>query len=182
MKLNFEEALDLPQGVTVAVDHGNVQVKGPKGESSRRMVAIGVSISAEGQKVLFKAKKATKREKKMLFTFLSHTKNMIRGVQQPWVYKLKICSGHFPMTAAISGSKFSLKNFLGEKVPRECTFPQGVEVKLAGQEITVTSVDRELAGQTAGLLELLTFKSNKDLRRFQDGIYITEKPAKEMSQ
>lgn len=181
MKLNYDEALELPQGVAVTADHGNIKVKGPKGESARRMFAPGVSITAEGQKVNFTAKKATKREKKMLYTFMAHLKNMVRGVQQPWVYKLKLCSGHFPMTITISGAKFALKNFLGEKVPRECTIPQGVEVKVAGQEITVTSIDRELAGQTAGMLELLTFKSNKDQRTFQDGIYITEKPAKELA-
>lgn len=181
MKINYNETIELPQGVTVTADHGNIKVKGPKGESARRMFAPGVSITAEGQKVAFEAKKATKREKKMLYTFMAHLKNMIRGVQQPWVYKLKICSGHFPMTTAISGSRFALKNFLGEKVPRECTIPQGVEVKITGQEITVTSVDRELAGQTAGLLELLTFKSNKDQRTFQDGMYIIEKPARELA-
>jgi large subunit ribosomal protein L6 len=181
MKLNIEETLELPQGVTVAVEKNNVKVKGPKGELARMMRAPGVSITVEGQKVLFKAKKATKREKAMLCTFFAHLKNMVRGVQQPWVYKLKICSGHFPMTAAISANKFALKNFLGEKVPRECKIPVGVDVKIAGQEITVTAVDRELAGQTAGLLELLTFKPNKDQRTFQDGIYITEKPAKELT-
>ncbi|MEM4246786.1 MAG: 50S ribosomal protein L6 [Candidatus Woesearchaeota archaeon] len=181
MKTNYEEVVELPQGVTVTLDLGEVKVKGPKGEISRRMVAPGVSITASGQKVAFKAKKATKREKKMLYTFLAHLKNMVRGVQEPWVYKLKICAGHFPMTATLAGNKFSLKNFLGEKVPRECIIPQGVEVKIAGQEITVTSVNRELAGQTAGMLELLTFKPNKDQRVFQDGIYITQKPGKELA-
>lgn len=182
MKTNFEEILEAPQGVTVTVDHGNVLVKGPKGEVARRMYAPGVSISAEGQRVVFKAKKATKREKKMLYTFFAHLRNMVRGVQNPWVYKLKLCAGHFPMTAAVTAGKFALKNFLGEKTPRECAIPQGVDVKIAGQEITVTAVDRELAGQTAGLLELLTFKPKKDQRVFQDGIYITEKPGKETAQ
>jgi len=178
MKLDFEEVIELPEGVTVTVEHGDIRVKGPKGEISRRMSAPGVSISANGQKVTLKAKKATKREKKMLYTFLAHIRNMIRGVQQQWVYNLKICAGHFPMTATLTGNKFVLKNFLGEKKPRECIIPAGVEVKVAGQEITISSVNRELAGQTAGLLELLTFKPYKDQRTFQDGIYITQKPGK----
>ncbi len=179
MKQHYEEIIEVPQGVTVTIDHGNVAVKGPKGESVRRMVAQGVTLKAEGQKVTFAAKKASKREKKMLYTFRAHLNNMIKGVQQPWVYKLKICSGHFPMTAAIAGNEFAVKNFLGEKVARKCVFPQGVEVKIAGQEITVTSIDREKAGQTASLMELLTFKPNKDQRTFQDGIYITAKPGEE---
>lgn len=179
MKLTIEEKLDVPQGVTVTVEDSTVKVTGPKGEVARVMRAPGVTIKADGQQVTFVAKKATKREKRVLYTSLAHLRNMVRGVQQPWVYKLKVCSGHFPMTVTVAGGKFTIKNFLGEKVPRECTLPAGVEVKVAGQEITVTSVDRELAGQTAGLLELLTFKPNKDQRTFQDGIYITEKPRKE---
>jgi large subunit ribosomal protein L6 len=176
MRLSIEETLELPQGVSVSIANGQVLVKGPKGEVARQMNALGLKMTAEQNKVTCKAKKATKREKKMLYTFLAHLKNMVRGVQQPWVYKLKVCSGHFPMTAAVSGATFALKNFLGEKVPRQCSLPQGVDVKIAGQEITVTSSDIERAGQTAGLLELLTFKSNKDQRAFQDGIYIIEKP------
>lgn len=182
MKINYDETIELPKGVTVTIENDTVNVKGPKGELARRMAAHGVTIKVDGTNVVFGAKKASKREKKMLYTYHAHVKNMIRGVQNPWVYKLKICSGHFPMTATISGTTFSLKNFLGEKIARVCKFPQGVDVKLAGQEITVTSINRELAGQTAGLLELLTFKPNKDQRTFQDGIYITEKPAKELAQ
>lgn len=179
MKQTIDEVVEVPQGVTVTIDHGNVAVKGLKGEVTRRMVTQGVKLAAEGQKVMLTSKKATKREKKMLYTFRAHLNNMIKGVQQPWVYKLKICSGHFPMTATITGNKFALKNFLGEKVARECTFPQGVDVNVAGQDITVSGVDREKAGQAAGLLELLTFKPNKDQRTFQDGIYITLKPGEE---
>lgn len=180
MKQTIEENIEVPQGVTVTVKDDDVAVKGPKGEVVRRMVALGVAISASGQKVSFKAKDATKREKKMLYTFLAHFKNMVRGVQEPWVYKLKVCSGHFPMTVSVSGKTFSIKNFLGEKVPRQCALPATAEVKVAGQEITVSSVDLESAGQAASVLELLTFKSKKDLRIFQDGIYITEKPEKKL--
>lgn len=181
MHLTIEETLELPQGVTVVLESGGLRVKGPKGEVVRRMVARGVAMKVDGQKLVFKATKATKREKAMLYTFVAHVKNMVRGVQQPWVYTLKVCSGHFPMTVAVTGATFAIKNFLGEKVPRTCAVPQGVEVKVAGQEITVTSVDRELAGQAAGRLELLTFKPNKDQRTFQDGIYITQKPEKELA-
>ncbi len=181
MKMDIEEMSEVPQGVTVTIENSTVKVKGPKGEVARRMFAPGVTIAVAGQQVILNAKKATKREKKMLYTLRSHLTNMIRGVQHPWVYKLKVCAGHFPMTVTVSGNKFIIKNFLGEKVPRECTLPQGVEVKVAGQEITVTAIDREVAGQTAGLLELLTFKPKKDLRIFQDGIYITEKPSKEIA-
>jgi large subunit ribosomal protein L6 len=178
MKADITEKLELAQGVSAAVENGIVRIKGPKGELIRKLSAPGIRIKAEGQTVTLTAKKATRHEKKMLYTFLAHIRNMARGTQQPWTYRLKICSGHFPMTATISGNKFSIKNFLGEKVPRECRLPEDAEVKISGQEITITSADRETAGRVAGRLELLTFKPNKDQRTFQDGIYITEKPSR----
>jgi large subunit ribosomal protein L6 len=181
MKMDIDETLELPQETSVSIENENVKVRGPKGEVAKKMLSRGFSVKTEGTKVVFTSKKAGKREKKMLYTYMAHLKNLIRGVQQPWVYKLKVCSGHFPMTVTVAGGKFAIKNFLGEKVPRECTLPAGADVKITGQEITVISVDRELAGRIAGRLELLTFKPNKDQRTFQDGIYIIEKPSKETS-
>ena len=48
-------------------------------------------------------------------------------------------------------------------------------VKVEGEKITVESCDKELAGKIASDIELLTSKSNRDLRVFQDGIYMIEK-------
>jgi large subunit ribosomal protein L6 len=100
---------------------------------------------------------------------------MLKGVQEPFVYKLKACSSHFPMTVSVTGNKLSIKNFLGEKTPREVTFKPGVKVTVAGDQITVESADLELAGDAASKIELATFISERDRRVFQDGIYMTHK-------
>ena len=176
MKQNIDETIEVPQGVTATIKDSTITVKGPKGEVVKGMRAPGVTITSKDNKISLKSKKATKREKRMLNTFRAHINNMLKGVQENWVYKLKICSGHFPMNVSLSGNVFAVKNFLGEKVPRQCKLPEGAVVKVAGQDITITSADRDIAGQIAGRLELLTFKPNKDQRTFQDGIYITLKP------
>jgi large subunit ribosomal protein L6 len=116
----------------------------------------------------------------MIYSFRAHLRNMFKGVVEPWVYKMKICSGHFPMNVAIQGDKLVVKNFLGEKVPRILNIKPGVKVTVQDKDVTVESVDKELAGCTASGIELLLTIRGRDLRKFQDGIYIINKAGKEI--
>lgn len=174
----MEERLDIPEGVQVSFQNGTITVKGSKGELKRTFDDPWLEITTEGNVLKARVKKATKREKTRLYTYLRHINNMMKGVLEPMRYKLKICSGHFPMNVSMSGTTFSIKNFLGEKVPRTLKIKEGVTVKLDGDIVQVESIDIELAGQVAGQLERLTRITNRDLRIFQDGIYIIEKPQK----
>lgn len=179
MKQDITEIVDVPQGVTVEVSGTSVKIKGPKGECSRTFVVPHVDISKKAEGIVLSAKNATKREKSKINSVRSHLKNMIAGVQSPYVYVLKVCSGHFPMNITLAGNKFSVKNFLGEKVPRVSEIPQGANVKVEGDKITVTSVDLEVAGKTASNLEQLTRIARRDRRIFQDGIHLVQKPGVE---
>ncbi len=185
MKLDITEEIELPQGVQAAREGQLLVVKGPKGEVKRKFVHHKVDVKIAGSKLVINSKKATKREKTAVYTLIAHLKNMIHGVQKPFVYKLKACSGppasHFPMQITVANNTFTIKNFLGEKVPRILKLKQGVNVKINGTEITVESSDIEIAGATASELELATNIPNKDQRIFQDGIYIVEKPERDVA-
>ena len=100
---------------------------------------------------------------------------MLDGLSEGFKYKLKICSGHFPMSVNVEGSKLKIKNFLGEKIPREATLLKGVKVEVKGNEISLEGSDIEKLGQTASNIEQSTRITNRDRRVFQDGIYIVEK-------
>ena len=58
--------------------------------------------------------------------------------------------------------------------------PKGVDIKIDKAEISVSSVDKELAGQAAANFEILTKIRGRDKRIFQDGIYIINKAGKEI--
>lgn len=176
MKANVDEKIELPQGISAEFKDGILTVKGPKGQVSRTVKDQKVNIEAVGQPLRISCQKATKRELARVNSLVAHVKNIIAGVQQPYQYKLKICSGHFPMNVSVTGKMFAVKNFLGEKVPREILLKQGVTVKVAGQDIVVEAPDIELAGATASDIEQLTKVGGRDRRVFQDGIFITEKP------
>tara|TARA_Y100000034_G_scaffold26979_1_gene32099 strand:- start:5180 stop:5734 length:555 start_codon:yes stop_codon:yes gene_type:complete len=179
---NYQETLEIPEGMEVKIDKYIVNIKGPKGEVKKELKNKQVIVETKDNKIIIKTPLMTKREKKIIYTFKAHLKNMIKGVQEKFVYKLKICSGHFPMNVSINNKQIMVKNFLGEKVPRVLKIKEGAEVKMDGDMITIKSCSKEIAGQIAADLEILTSIKNRDNRIYQDGIYIINKAGKSMDQ
>lgn len=180
MKKELFVEIEIPEGVEVGIEGSEVKVKGAEGEVKREFNFRGLEVRKEDKKIVIGNKKSTKKEKKMMNTNAAHIRNMIKGVQEKFEYKMKIVFSHFPMTVDVQGNEAVIKNFLGEKVPRKVKIPEGAEVKIEGQEVTITSADREVAGQAAANFETATKIRNRDNRIFQDGIYITKKPGREI--
>ena len=93
-KERIEDVVEIPQGVEVSVNNGLVTVKGKNGTISRSMLHPIFKVESKGGNVVFTARRDSKRERKMIGSYKSHVKNMIRGVQEKYVYKLKVCAGH----------------------------------------------------------------------------------------
>ena len=178
---NLEQTITLPEGVSAQTQGFNLTLKGEKGELTRRFASKRVTLTQEGADLTIKAPLATKKEKMLLNTFAAHIRNMIRGVTQGHNYELKVCSGHFPMNVSVKGNTFEVKNFIGEAVPRTMAIPQGPEVKVEGDKILVSGIDKELVAQVAARIENLTKRPGFDTRIFQDGIYIVEKDGKKLA-
>ncbi|MBU3907211.1 MAG: 50S ribosomal protein L6 [Nanoarchaeota archaeon] len=167
--------IEIPEGVEAEVENNTLVVKGKEGENKREFKTHMVKIEKKGNKIILNTKRTTKREKKMTNTIRAHIINMIKGVQEKFVYKLKICFLHFPITVSIEKKEALIKNFLGEKVPRKIKLLEKADINVDKEIITVKSVDKEIAGQTAADFEKITRISLRDRRVFQDGIFITEK-------
>jgi len=170
--------VDLPSGVSATTTAGRVTLKGPKGEVTRHLFHPRINASVNAEAIELKAVNVTRREKKIIYTFTSHIKNMVDGVTEGHTYQLKVCSGHFPMTVTIKGDVLEVKNYLGEAVPRTVKIDKKTTVKVDGAVITVDSIDLEAAGQMAARIEQLCKRAGFDRRIFQDGIYITHKCGK----
>src|SRR3989344_6799969 len=171
MKNDLKVEIVLGNGTTAQREGKMIIIKGPKGEVSREFIHPKVTIAVDKEKIVLSAQKGTKREKTIINSYEAHLKNMVRGVKELYVYKLKVCSGHFPITATVSGQEFVVKNFLGEIVPRKFVIPAGAEIKVSGAEVTVQSCNKEIAGMVAAKIEGICRITNRDLRIFQDGCY-----------
>lgn len=179
-KTNIQDKVRIPEGVHVTIEPTFVIVKGPKAELKRKITSPVIKIHKTNEEIIFELKKAAKREKMMLKTMKAHVKNMINGVQNEFEYHLKVCSGHFPMTTSFEKGEFVVKNFLGETIPRKKKLNQDVKIEIKGNDIVVKGHDKEAAGQAAAAIESITRMTDKDRRRFQDGIFIVSKAGKKI--
>ncbi|MFH1072955.1 MAG: 50S ribosomal protein L6 [Nanoarchaeota archaeon] len=175
------ETLDIPDKVRITQKESMFEITGTKGTVAMQLHTPQLEIRPEGNKLLFIVKKKyTQREKKLIFTYKAHIKNACKGVIEGHVYRLKICSGHFPMTVGLKGNTFEVKNFIGETIPRTMRLREGVKVVVNGDEVVVEGIDLARVSQTAADIEQLTKRPGYDKRIFMDGIWITEKDGEQL--
>jgi large subunit ribosomal protein L6 len=180
MKKSFSQEIIIPNGVDIRKEEKTIFVKGVQGEISKEFNLGKLKYEKKEGKVILGHNSSTRNEKRMINTITAHIKNMINGVQNKFEYKLKVCASHFPINVEVKGNKVLVKNFLGEKTPRKFDLPKGAEVEVNKEIITIKSANREIAGQAAANFETATKVRNRDRRVFQDGIFITSKPGREM--
>ncbi len=174
----MKTVIKIPDGIKVKVDNYLVTVDGPKGSVSKLMKSNIATIEVKGDEVIISSRIESKRGKRMMNTFKAHINNLIKGVIDGYEARLVIRYGHFPITVKVEGDEFIINNFGGEKVPRKARIMSGCDVKVDGSEVIITGLNKELVGQTAANIELKARVKNKDLRVFQDGIWITVKPGR----
>lgn len=183
-KKKIVKEIEIPDGITTSIttniSGSTLAFKGAKGEVSRQFIIQNCQIKVNGKKIIVESSRDTKNDRKMVGSAVAHIRNMARGVAEGYKYVLKICSGHFPMNVAVSGNKLSVKNFLGEKVPRVLELKQGAKVTVEDDKIIVESSSKETAGQVSADIEQLTRRAGYDSRVFQDGCYIISKDGKEL--
>jgi len=170
--------LSIPEDVTAETDHLDLEVEGPNGSVSRRLWYPDVSVSVDGDTVLIESTEDDAKTMSTLGTFESHVRNMFHGVTEGWEYELEVFYSHFPMQVNVEGDEVLIENFLGERAPRRTEIHGDTDVDVDEEFVTVSGPDIEAVGQTAADIEQLTRVTDKDVRVFQDGVYITGKPAR----
>lgn len=118
-----------------------------------------------------------KKQKATVNSVASQIKNLIRGVQTGYKYKMTFAYNHFPIQALIhnGGKQIEIKNFLGEKRNRVINGLPGVTMSRSDDEkniITVIGNDLQNVSQTCSLIHQSVLVKHKDIRQFLDGIYV----------
>ena len=180
MKRELIKKIEIPEGVEVSIVGDKIIAKKGDKMNEREFDFGKMKVEKKGNEIILENKKASKNEKRNINTTAAHIKNMIKGVQEKFEYKLKVCFSHFPITVEVKGDEALVKNFLGERYPRVVRIPKGANVDVDKEIITVSASDKEIAGQAAANFENVTRIVNRDRRIFQDGIFITSKCGEEI--
>jgi len=169
------EVIHVPQGVSVTITGSTLKVKGKNGELARAFSDPTIKLRKEGNDVVIHADLPRKKTRALVGTWASHIRNMVKGAQENYEYRMKICFSHFPIKTKVQGDRFVIENFLGERTPRNARIMGATKVKVAGDEVVLTGANVEDVSQTAANIEQATIIRGFDPRVFQDGIYITSK-------
>ena len=171
--------LEIPEDVEADVDRFDLVVEGPNGRAEKRLWYPNVSVSVEDGHVVLESDVENAKTNATIGTFESHVRNMLHGVTEGWEYEMEIFYSHFPMQVRVEGEEVVIENFLGERAPRRTRIHGDTTVRVEGERVLLSGPNKEHVGQTAADIEQLTRVPDKDIRVFQDGVYITAKPATE---
>mmetsp|Transcript_122040 Transcript_122040/g.352668 ORF Transcript_122040/g.352668 Transcript_122040/m.352668 type:complete len:206 (+) Transcript_122040:107-724(+) len=195
--------VEIPEGVEISVNARVVTVKGKLGELVRdfkhmpmecRVVKGSDFMDAieEGEDGYEAMDKdfvkvdlwfASRKQLACVRTVCSHIENMIVGVTRGFVYKMRFVYSHFPINVSLAGDSVEIRNFLGERRVRKVKLLPGVKYirsEDVKDEIQLTGIDITKVSLTAAQIQQATNIRHKDLRKFLDGIYVSEKgPAPE---
>lgn len=181
--IQTDQILAIPEGVTVQIKARNVKVTGPRGELTKDLKHIDVAF----EKVDNKAIKITvhngdRKHVAALRTVKSLVANLITGVTKGYKYKMRYVYAHFPINVnviEVDGQKFvEIRNFLGEKRVRQVKIHEGVTVEPSANvkdELVLSGSSLEAVSQNAADIQQICRVRNKDIRKFLDGIYVSER-------
>ncbi len=166
--------IKIPDNVKVSIENNTIHIKGEKGELTRYFSHPKIELKLNDKVLEIHGKDIRRKDKAIMGAISAHVNNMIKGVTKGFEYKMKTVFSHFPIKTAVEGNKFIIQNFLGERSPRRVEIIQGVTVEIKGEFVTLKGIDKEKVGQTVANIERATMVKNRDIRVFQDGVYLVD--------
>jgi large subunit ribosomal protein L9e len=178
--------MDIPDGVAIKVNAKVIEVEGPRGKLTRDFKHLNLDFQLIKDQVTGKRQLkidswfGSRKTSASIRTALSHVDNLIAGVTQGFLYRMRFVYAHFPINASIDGNNKSIeiRNFLGEKKVRKVEMLDGVKIvrsEKVKDEIILEGNDIELVSRSCALINQKCHVKKKDIRKFLDGIYVSEK-------
>jgi|UniRef100_A0A7S0XAG4 large subunit ribosomal protein L9e len=181
--LKAQRIIAIPDGVEVTLKARKISVKGPRGSLSRDftyMPRIDIHHDKEESKVVVTMYFSAKKRLAVLRTVCSHMLNLFDGVTKGFRYKMRAVYAHFPVNVNIgdAGEKVEIRNFLGEKRTRTCMMQEGVKIARDAAVkdcLVIEGNDIDKVSKSAALIHMSCLVKKKDIRKFLDGFYVSEK-------
>ncbi|MCH6269501.1 50S ribosomal protein L6 [Neobacillus citreus] len=140
-----KKPIEIPAGVTVAVNNNTVTVKGPKGELSRSFNPE-ITINVEENVVTISRPSDVKEHRALHGTTRAVLANMVEGVSKGFEKRLELIGVGY--RAQKQGTKLVLN--VGYSHPVEIEPETGLEIEVpANTKITVRGTDKERVGALA---------------------------------
>ncbi len=171
----FENQVDIPEGVTVTVNKHMVSFVGPLGKTHKSFRSIPIDVKVNEGKIILSAIEKKKKDYAILHTARSIIRNICEGLVTGYTIKMKVVFSHFPITVKVEGKNILIENFQGERAPRITHIVGNTKVIPKGEDVILTGEVWTDITQTAANIELKSKVKNKDHRVFLDGIYVFEK-------
>ena len=139
-----KKPIAIPAGTEVSIKEGEINVKGKAGTLVRPLHPA-VSVKVENSAVIIEPAGTSRLAGALWGTYASHVRNMIQGVNQPFVRKLQVEGIGY--RAEMSGKQIKLQ--VGFSHPVLVQIPEGLTVAIEKNIISVTGPDKERVGQFA---------------------------------
>ncbi len=140
-----KQPIVIPDGVSVNVANGEIQVKGPKGNLSC-VVPQGIGAKVEDGKLVFDRPKDTKDLRALQGLARSLANNMVVGVSTGFTKLLEIEGVGY--RADVKGKVLNL--LLGFSHPVELQIPEGLKVAVEqNNRVSIEGADKQSVGQFA---------------------------------
>lgn len=160
-------------------------VTGPLGTLKREFKSVNFAVEVRGKRSMrVDMWFGNRKQKACLRTVCTHIQNMITGVTKGFTYKMRFAYAHFPINVTLAkegdSSIVEVRNFLGERRMRRVVLQTGVKIvrsEAVKDELVLTGNDIEKVSGSAALLHEACLVRNKDIRKFLDGMYVSEKGA-----
>ncbi|MEK7509807.1 MAG: 50S ribosomal protein L6 [Patescibacteria group bacterium] len=139
-----KQQIAVPAGTEVSVSTDAVTVKG-KGGTLMRPLHPAIKISVQSGIAAVEPANNTRLAKALWGTYAAHLKNMIAGVNTPFMKKLQVEGIGYK--AELSGK--NLKLAVGFSHPVMVAVPEGLAVAVDKNIITISGADKDAVGQFA---------------------------------
>jgi large subunit ribosomal protein L9e len=183
--IHSQELLDIPEGVKVNIKTRQVTVEGPRGKLQKDLGHLAVTFAHPKRNVIsIEIHHGVRKNVAALRTVKTIIENMIIGVTKGFQYKMRYVYAPFPINVSLDKDaetdlwQVEIRNFIGEKIVRRVTMRPGVDVeasKSQKDELVLSGNSVEDVSQSAADIQQICKVRNKDIRKFLDGIYVSEK-------
>lgn len=129
---------------TVSVEGGVLSIKGTKGTLTKR-VHPSIAIEVDGSGVMITPKDRSRLAKALTGTFASHVRNMVAGVETPYMKKLIMEGVGYRME--VKGKEVVLTVGFSHTVP--LVIPEDVTATVEKNVMKLESANKESVGQFA---------------------------------